>query len=142
MRTGSTLVELVAVAATLALLLAIASPRVAALRDGAAVHAATVTMRTALAAARDEARNRAAPVVLALDAGARRVVVLAGAGAARDTILVQPLGAELGVTLESTGDSVRFAPSGLGYGVSNTTIVVRRGGAADTLRVSRLGRVR
>lgn len=142
MRTGSTLTELVAAAAMLALLLAIAAPRAAALRDRAAVHAAVVAVRTALAAARDEARNRAAPVVLALDAGARRVVVLAGAGPVRDTALIQPLGAELGVALESTGDSVRFAPNGLGFGVSNTTIVLRRGAAADTLRVSRLGRVR
>lgn len=140
MRTGSTLTELVAVTALLVVLLAVAAPRIAALRDGAAVHAASLAVRSALGAARDEARNRATPVVLALDAGTRRVVVLAGG--ARDTVLIQPLSDELGVTLESTGDSVRFAPSGLGYGVSNTTIVLRRGAAADTLRVSRLGRVR
>jgi len=142
MRVGWTLTELVVVVVVLGLLMGTTAPRLAALRDRAAVRAAAAVVRSALAAARDEARNRAAPAVLALDAAERRVIVLAGSGTSRDTVLVQPLAPELGVSLERTGDSVRFAPSGIGYGVSNTTIVLRRGDAADTLRVSRLGRVR
>jgi len=35
-----------------------------------------------------------------------------------------------------------YAPNGLGYGASNLTLVLRRGERAETLVVSRLGRVR
>jgi len=35
-----------------------------------------------------------------------------------------------------------YAPNGLGYGASNLTVVLRRGSAAETIFVSRLGRVR
>jgi hypothetical protein len=59
-----------------------------------------------------------------------------------DTLLVHRFGADLGVTLEVSRDSVIYGPSGRGYGATNTTLIVRRGSAADTVTVSRLGRVR
>jgi hypothetical protein len=52
------------------------------------------------------------------------------------------VGAAHGVTLRASRDTLTFAPTGLGHGASNTTIVVSRGRRADTLVVSRLGRVR
>jgi len=35
-----------------------------------------------------------------------------------------------------------YAASGLGYGASNLRVIVRRGASADTITVSRLGRVK
>jgi hypothetical protein len=48
----------------------------------------------------------------------------------------------LGVTVEATRDSLAYGPDGLGVGAANLRLILRRGGAADTLSVSRLGRVR
>jgi hypothetical protein len=46
------------------------------------------------------------------------------------------------VSLGTTRDSIVFDARGLGYGAANLTLVARRGSAAETLVVSRLGRVR
>jgi hypothetical protein len=46
------------------------------------------------------------------------------------------------VSLSTSRDSLAFDVRGLGYGAANLTLVARRGAAADTLVVSRLGRVR
>ena len=46
------------------------------------------------------------------------------------------------VTLRATRDTVTYAPTGLGWGLANTTIVVARGARAESVTVSRLGRVR
>jgi hypothetical protein len=46
------------------------------------------------------------------------------------------------VALEATRDSLAYGPDGLGVGAANLRLVLRRGAAADTLSVSRLGRVR
>jgi hypothetical protein len=73
-----------------------------------------------------------------LDADRASVPVHAGA----DTALRRPLAAAHGVTLATTRDSAAYAPSGLGFGASNLSAVLRRGGVAETVVVSRLGRVR
>ena len=57
-------------------------------------------------------------------------------------LAVHALGHAHGVTLAGSRDSLAFDVRGLGYGASNLTLVVRRGRAAETLVVSRLGRVR
>ena len=77
----------------------------------------------------DEARE------LALGEGA---LLLAGG----QTLLRRPLRSIYGVVLASNRDSAVYDPRGLGYGVTNLTVVVRRGRLVDTLTMSRLGRVR
>jgi hypothetical protein len=52
------------------------------------------------------------------------------------------LGRVYGVVLRANRDSAVYDPRGLGYGVSNITVVVRRGNFVDTLTMARLGRVR
>ena len=47
-----------------------------------------------------------------------------------------------GVNFSTTRDSIAFTSGGLGYGAANTQIILRRGVAADTIAVSRLGRAR
>jgi hypothetical protein len=52
------------------------------------------------------------------------------------------LGHAHGVALSSTRDSLAYDVRGLGYGAANLTMIARRGAAAESLVVSRLGRVR
>lgn len=139
MHRGQTLIELVTALATVACMAAIAGPRIRDASDRAAVRAARLTVLSTVALAREEARNRSAPVALAIDAARARLVVVTRGG---DPLLGQPVGDESSVALHATGDTVRFAPSGAGYGVSNTTITLERGNAVDSIIISRLGRVR
>jgi type II secretory pathway pseudopilin PulG len=46
------------------------------------------------------------------------------------------------ITLAGTRDSMAYSPSGMAWGASNLRLIFVRGAAADTLMVSRLGRVR
>ena len=55
---------------------------------------------------------------------------------------VHALGHAHGVALAASRDSLVFDARGLGYGASNLTLIARRGRVAETLVVSRLGRVR
>ena len=58
------------------------------------------------------------------------------------SLLRRPLRAVYGIVLASNRDSAVYDPRGLGYGVTNLTVIVRRGTMVDTLTMSRLGRVR
>ena len=59
-----------------------------------------------------------------------------------DTIERRPLGTVHGVRLTVTRDSIAYAANGMGYGAANTRVILSRGAAAETVTVSRLGRVR
>ena len=50
--------------------------------------------------------------------------------------------AELGVAFTASRNSVIYGASGRGYGAANSTIVLSRGAAAETVYVARLGRAR
>ena len=138
MRSGQTLVELVAVVAIVGVLTAMAVPNVRAARDQAIVRDAATELVATLDAARAAALRRGALGVAAFDTVRAEVRVIADG----DTLLVHQMGGELGVTLSASRDSVVYGPSGRGYGATNTTLIVARGGVADTVTVSRLGRVR
>jgi len=138
MRRGITLVEL-ALAMTIVCLasaLAVAGARL--LLDGMRVRAATGEAHTLFGAARQLAILGSRMVTLEIDTTGRRIVVRAAA----ETLRVRELGEVHGVTLTATRLSTTYGANGVGYGASNLTLIVRRGRAADTLTVSRLGRVR
>ena len=137
-RAGATLVDLAVTLAVLCVLAMVAVPRLSATLDRLRVDAGTRRVAAAYALAREGAIFRARFVALDLDAGAGTVTVASGT----DTLAHLPLGADLGVTLRTTQARTVFAPTGLGWGVGNATVVIARGGAADTVIVSRLGRVR
>jgi Tfp pilus assembly protein FimT len=60
-----------------------------------------------------------------------------------DSVLIwQPGPARLGVSLSASRNVLRFYPNGFALGASNTTIVLRKGEVAETMTVSRLGRLR
>jgi prepilin-type N-terminal cleavage/methylation domain-containing protein len=91
-----------------------------------------------VARARDEAVAQHTVVSVRIDTGAGTLALQArGERLARIA-----LGHEHGVTLSTTRDSIAFDVRGLGYGPANLTLIARRGAAANTLVVSRLGRTR
>lgn len=137
-RAGATLVELAVVLVLTALILGLAVPRVRHVVERSAVRAAVADIVTTLATARQIAAANGGGVFVAIDTSAATVRVLRRG----DTVATRPLGHLFGVTLRTTRDSLAFDGRGLGSGAANLTFVVLRGMTADTVVVSRLGRVR
>ncbi len=135
---GFSLPEMTVALAVMALLLSIALYRFTVLRDATSVRAATSDLGSAFSLARQLAVSRRHMVAIVLDTG-RGVVELRSAGA---RIVRRELGASYGVHLGSNRDSAVFDARGLGYGLSNLSVAIRRGHFVDTLTMSRLGRVR
>jgi prepilin-type N-terminal cleavage/methylation domain-containing protein len=137
-KTAFTLAELTVVIAIAGLLLALTAPRFAALRDAHSVHAAVTDLGGSFSLARQSALTRRAPVAVVLDTAAGVVHVRSGT----ESIRRSGLRVSYGVTLGANRDSAVYDPRGLGYGLSNLTVTVRRGAFVDTLTMSRLGRIR
>jgi Tfp pilus assembly protein FimT len=138
MRRGTSLVELLVVTVLLGALVAIGVPGAAHVRDRARVRGAAADVASAFSLARAAALHRAERTAVRFDTSHARVLVHRGA----DTLFDRALSSVHGVTLSATRDSMAYASDGLGYGAANLAVVVRRGSAADTVVVSRLGRVR
>lgn len=134
---ASTLVELVLTLALLGIVVAVAVPNLRTIADRLNVRAATQDVVLGLWAARNVAAMRGENTSFIVDAAAGRVRVVTGA----DTVFTRELAARRGVQVSVTRDSITYAPTGLGYGAANTTIVISRGRRADTITTSRLGRV-
>ena len=138
MRSGTTLIEVGVVIGILGIMAGLTFPRFGSYRDRVAVEAATAATLSLLATARHTALRRALRTAVHLDTAGAVVLVVAG----KDTIERRPLQQVHGVQFTTTRDSIAYTASGLGYGAANTQIVMRRGAAADTISVSRLGRAR
>jgi prepilin-type N-terminal cleavage/methylation domain-containing protein len=138
-RPGYTLVELLVALTIVGTLLGIAAPRLSTLHDRAVVRSATVELAALLSSTRKAAMLRSSTAALVLDQSRATATVIVGS----DTITSRALAEHApGLRLSATRDTIRYGPSGRGYGASNATIALRRGSAADTVWVSRLGRVR
>jgi prepilin-type N-terminal cleavage/methylation domain-containing protein len=135
-RSGLTLFELMVVMIVVGLLAALAVPRFSRLRDASAVRAAMMDLGSTFASARQTAMTRRTPVAVVFDT-ANGVVRLRANG---ETLLNHALRANYAVSLGANRDSAVYDPRGLGYGVSNLSVTVRRGSFVDTLTMSRLGR--
>jgi Tfp pilus assembly protein FimT len=138
MRPGSTLFELGVVLAIIGIVAGMAFPRLAMVRDQAAVRAGATSTVALLSIARRAAIRRGVVTAVTFDSITGTITVFAG----RDTIVRRPLGEIHGVSLSVSRDSISYAPNGMGFGAANTRIVVARGQALDTITTSRLGRVR
>ena len=137
-RTGSTLLELVVVIIVAGVLAGLAVPP---LRDATARRAAQAAARDLallLGTARQIAATRLDGAAVVFDTAAAVVQLRAGH---RD-VRTLDLRAAYGVRLRTTRDSVAYDSRGLGIGAANATLVVERSAAAETLVVSRLGRLR
>jgi Tfp pilus assembly protein FimT len=137
-RHGTTLPETMIVLCLLGILAVVAGLRVVELRDRVSVRGAAAEAAATFALARRWALSRSVRTAVAIDTAAATLTVRSYA----DTVARRALGASHGVTMAATRDSMAYAPNGLGYGASNLTLVLRRGSRAETLVVSRLGRVR
>ncbi len=140
MRRGLTLAELMVVLAILAIVTAVTLPRLAGVRDWIAVDTAAHDVTAAITVARSAAisqgtRSRAmiAPDSLRIDRWQ---------GDSWGELHRWPGPDGHGVALEVSNPVVVFDPIGLAFGLSNTTVVLRRGTRVAKLTISRLGRVK
>jgi len=120
------------------ILVTIAMGRATSVRDRISVRAATAETVATFALARRWSLSRAARAAVTFDTTRATLTVLSYG----DTVKQRLLGMSHGVTLWASRDSMAYAPNGLGYGASNLTLILRRGASAETIYVSRLGRVR
>ena len=137
-RRGFSLLELTVVLVIAGIIVALALPRLTSVRDAAAVRGAVGELGALYAAARQEAIARRAAVTIRIDTAGGAVELRVGDA----RLLRRALGETYGVGLGTNRDSTVYDPRGIGVGLSNVTIVVRRGTMVDTLAMSRLGRVR
>src|SRR5206468_11747171 len=139
-RRGFTLVELVVVLVVIGVTCTFAVPRLRDILDRIAVERAAADVSLALGATRNAAVMWATRARLVIAADSLRIDRWADAG--WGTRRGWPGPASHGVALEVSNDTVVFGPTGMGWGASNTKIVLRRGSHSATLTTSRLGRVK
>ena len=137
-RAGLTLIELCLVLTIIGLVTTIAVRQLGLYLDRAAARAAIVEAAAVVARARDEAVAQRIPASVRLDTVADALELRMGG----ITISRSALGHAHGVSLSANRDSLAYDARGLGYGAANLTLVARRGRAAESLVVSRLGRLR
>jgi type II secretory pathway pseudopilin PulG len=135
-RPGTTLMELLLVLAILGTVGGIALPRLSALAAAFALRDAQRQARFLFARARTEAQTSGQRTALVILPPSSLAIVRAG-----DTLARVNLEASL-VRIEGSRDSMAYSASGLAWGASNLRLILRRSALADTLLVSRLGRVR
>lgn len=108
------------------------------LLDAAAVRNSASEIADLFAIARDQALATGTRTAVHIDMANGRLVVHADI----DTLIRLELALHRAVTVWASRDSMAYAASGLGYGASNLRVIVQRGRSADTVTVSRLGRVK
>jgi prepilin-type N-terminal cleavage/methylation domain-containing protein len=137
---GFTLLELVVVTCIAAVLAAFWLPRAAEWMDRLATEHAVRDVTTALAVGRHGAVLHATRARVRFDDDTLRVDRFEPPGWVPWWRTPGP--ASYGVGMEVSNPVVVFGPTGMGWGLSNTTIVLRRGSQAETITLSRVGRVR
>jgi prepilin-type N-terminal cleavage/methylation domain-containing protein len=135
---GFTLPELAVSLSIMSILSAIAVPRAAGFIDGVRLRAAVIEIESLFESARHLAIARSEQVAVEIDAETATVYVTAGP----DTLRTGRIGLEHNVQIFATRARMAYSAIGVGYGAANLSVVVRRNAVADTVVVSRLGRVR
>ena len=138
MRHAFTLIELTVTLLILSILSAIAVPRAGRFLDAIQVRGAVIAIESLFSTARHMAIARGAQTTVEIDTAAGSIYVSAGGGRLRDA----KIGADHDVRLSATRSGMSYSATGMGYGAANLSVVVRRNSVADTVFVSRLGRLR
>lgn len=140
MARGATLLELMSATLIIAVLSSIALPPLRRFLDSAAVVSAADRVAALHDAARQNAITRRRLTRYEIDTDRASVTLASRNPSGRwDTLRVIPLGA---LRASASQRIVTFSPLGIGFGVSNTSLVLSRGVAVETLTVSRTGRLR
>ena len=134
------MIETTVVLVVIGVTLTLALPRLGDTLDRVAVEGSAADLSVALAAARNAAVMWATRARLRIGPDSLCIDRWADTGWARQRSWPGP-GAR-GVSLEVSNADVVFGPTGMGWGVSNTKVVLRRGSHSATLTTSRLGRVK
>lgn len=140
MSKGFTLLELMVVLLIIAVLLGFWLPRAARLMDWLETERAVRDVTTALAVGRNGAVMQSTRARVLIAADTLRIDRLEANGWRPWWRVPGP--SSHGVTLEVSNPIVTFGPTGMGWGASNTKIVLRRGSQAETITTSRVGRVK
>jgi prepilin-type N-terminal cleavage/methylation domain-containing protein len=140
MSKGFTLIELIVVVAIGAVLLGFWIPRAARLMDWIETERAVRDVTTALAVGRNGAVLQSTRARISLDPDTLRIDRFGEHG--WEPWWRTPGPSSRGVTLQTSDPVVIFGPTGMGWGASNTTVVLRRGSQAETITMSRVGRVK
>ncbi len=137
---GVTLPELMSVMLIMGVIASVVVPPATRLVDRATVGGAADRLTAMHEVARQTAIARGRPARYEVDRPRLRVVLsVRDPHGGWDTVRVFQLGE---VQLSVSQPIVTFNPLGIGSGASNTTVILARGAAAETLTVSRTGRLR
>jgi len=136
-RPGLTLLELTIVLAITGVLTAVAIPRLVGLRNASAVRSAASEVAALFTVARQSAVTNRTTVAVVFDTAGGDVIVRSGSR----VVSRRQLRGIYSVLLSVNRDSAVYDGRGMGYGLSNITIRIRRGSFVDTLTMSRLGRL-
>ncbi len=138
MRHAFTIIELTVTLFILSILSAIAIPRAGRFLDRIHVRGAVVEIESLFSTARHIAIARSATATVDIDTLEQTIYVSVG----RDTLRKREIGKAHGVRLAATRVRMSYSATGMGYGAANLSVVVQRNSVADTVFVSRLGRLR
>jgi|SRR6478672_10504938 len=138
MRHAFTIIELTVTICILTVLSAIAIPRVGGFLDKIRVQSAVAEIESLFSTARHIAIARSSEATVDIDT-ISGVIYVSVAG---DTLRKRGVAAAHDVELAANRTQMSYTATGMGYGAANLSVVVRRNAFADTVFVSRLGRVR
>jgi prepilin-type N-terminal cleavage/methylation domain-containing protein len=142
MSKGFTLHELIVVICIAAVLMAFWIPRAARMLDWISTEAAVRDVTTALAVARHGAVMQATRARLTISPDSLRIDRFADDARGWEPWWRIPGPASHGAVLLVSNPVVVFGPTGMGWGVSNTKVVLQRGSQSETITMSRVGRVK
>ena len=138
MRHAFTIVELTVTICILGVISAIAMPSVGKLLDSVHVRGAVLEIESLFSGARHIAIARSAQTTVDIDTVDQAIYVSVGV----DTLRKGEIGKDHGVRLSATRVRMSYSATGMGYGAANLSVFVRGNDSADTVFVSRLGRLR
>lgn len=141
---GFTIIELLTVVVIVGIMMAVAFPFLRNSSERGGVTESAVVISSIHARAKLASIQRGRVTRLHMNAGASTMWVTASKveGAGVDTIgRVENLNDRFGITFTTNRDSLMFTPRGVGTETAATTIIITKGQAADTLRISAAGRL-